>query len=971
MPNKNRLQKRQAEYLKASGIYLETEDDDLFQTEKNSVAYQIGELNKKISQLSPYKEDGTLKSEDKLSSKLSPEDCDNLIDLYQKSIKEVHKLVTALNDRIDSLDEEANESANPYFAQQYMRERNSYDNIIKTYDKIAKTMSKDLRALQYVKKKDLKVSIDTVFENSRVNSEYEVVGEIKQSDKGNQNERIPLTIKTKDGQPVKGYFTTDSKPKYGSYYFKKAVRDARKKYGKDAKNISTTAVFNLYNTFVDKNSDALSYFLQGGSALTMMGYDKAVETLSKNMGKSLKSYINTPQKLNMFIDVFGKGVAAINQQNILEGIGINEKARVNRRNAAMSKMADLLGCPDLIANSEDIKIKINGKSVKGTFMKEAVGEDIAKVGKDSLMLESTPLSGLDLNLKKQVASLQVLDFLCGNPDRHSGNMLYHFVKDKNGKTHLKSIQGIDNDSAFGSTKFDEVGMSSVKLDSMKVIPEELANRIMNLDTESLKQMLYGFDMTTREINNALGRLTQLQNKIKNDAKEYTKGYTEGYIIPGTIKSVSDDELSSIPFDELTLLSQKSKNKNQFDRVSEIMKPSKNVDLYYGNTKNAYEKEVYNYSVGSIDKVSNLIGELNKDNRFGGSSTGYNDMVDALKDLNKKLVSFSGPVCGREINTQNGHVKEVIDLREKYRETLVKVNEYIAYKNSKKKGEEWRNIQGPHEVSRTERRYHDAIKCREFLSKQLDRFDELDRKLNAYNECKHSYARKNADAGKKEMMIFNDEGYRQNFQVYEDKLYQNHLSRSKYQIKELFDKMQSSKQQFKPYHTMNYEVALGYGLYSVKPEDKENFKKEIEELTGTKITLSDDELLKRAIASDLVVTKASCSSKIEKAKKNPKEKVHKNTQELFDSLKHIEIMPFDKAVNNLLKNDTFESFYKSYKDDFYLKDMYKTPGVPNLDFEGAKGMVNSYNKALYKIHPELQPPKQKEVKKTEKKGKAMV
>lgn len=67
-----------------------------------------------------------------------------------------------------------------------------------------------------------------------------------------------------------------------------------------------------------------------------MGYDEAVGYLSKNMGSSIKSYINTPQKLNMFIDVVGKGFSAINQENILEAVGINEKAHVNRRNAAMS-----------------------------------------------------------------------------------------------------------------------------------------------------------------------------------------------------------------------------------------------------------------------------------------------------------------------------------------------------------------------------------------------------------------------------------------------------------------------------------------------------------------------------------------------------------------------------------------------------------------------------------------------------------
>ncbi len=48
------------------------------------------------------------------------------------------------------------------------------------------------------------------------------------------------------------------------------------------------------------------------TSCSMMGYDEAVGYLSKNMGSSIKSYINTPQKLNMFIDVVGKGFSAIN-----------------------------------------------------------------------------------------------------------------------------------------------------------------------------------------------------------------------------------------------------------------------------------------------------------------------------------------------------------------------------------------------------------------------------------------------------------------------------------------------------------------------------------------------------------------------------------------------------------------------------------------------------------------------------------
>ncbi len=66
-----------------------------------------------------------------------------------------------------------------------------------------------------------------------------------------------MTIVGKDGNPIKGYFTRDSKPKYGTAYINKAIRDARKKYGKDAKFLSTSAVRSIYYKFVERNEKAL------------------------------------------------------------------------------------------------------------------------------------------------------------------------------------------------------------------------------------------------------------------------------------------------------------------------------------------------------------------------------------------------------------------------------------------------------------------------------------------------------------------------------------------------------------------------------------------------------------------------------------------------------------------------------------------------------------------------------------------
>ena len=47
-------------------------------------------------------------------------------------------------------------------------------------------------------------------------------------------------------------------------------------------------------------------------------------------------------------------------------------------------------------------------------------------------------------LKKDIANLQILDWLCGNPDRHFHNIFYKFDEAGN----VTGVVGIDNDLSF-------------------------------------------------------------------------------------------------------------------------------------------------------------------------------------------------------------------------------------------------------------------------------------------------------------------------------------------------------------------------------------------------------------------------------------------------------------------------------------------------------------------------------------------
>ena len=66
--------------------------------------------------------------------------------------------------------------------------------------------------------------------------------------------------------------------------------------------------------------------------------------------------------------------------------------------------------------------------------------------------------------------------------------------------------------------------AAVKLGQMKVITRSMADRVMNLTPDSLKQIFYGYELTAEEIKNMETRLKDLQNKIKKDNLEFGKGW---------------------------------------------------------------------------------------------------------------------------------------------------------------------------------------------------------------------------------------------------------------------------------------------------------------------------------------------------------------------------------------------------------------------------------------------------------------
>ena len=136
------------------------------------------------------------------------------------------------------------------------------------------------------------------------------------------------------------------------------------------------------------------------------------------------------------------------------------------------------------------------------------------------------------NFQKDLSDLQVLDYLCGQIDRHFKN--YFIQKDDKGK--YKGVKGIDNDLSFGAAMenskyniFGSHGRIVVNSNAELVIPHmslELAIRINMINESMVKYAL--MDLIAKpEIEAFCERLNLLKKAIR---KEFEKDPTESKFV---------------------------------------------------------------------------------------------------------------------------------------------------------------------------------------------------------------------------------------------------------------------------------------------------------------------------------------------------------------------------------------------------------------------------------------------------------
>ncbi|MBO6214900.1 MAG: hypothetical protein J6N76_05115 [Lachnospiraceae bacterium] len=200
--------------------------------------------------------------------------------------------------------------------------------------------------------------------------------------------------------------------------------------------------------------------------------------------------------------------------------GIKEGANITKRNAATSRLADILGVSDLVVKSKMARVNIDGKKMNGMIMEEAKGENMAKV-----MNKSTAVHYTD-DAFRRLINLQIFDTLCAQIDRHRDNYRVIAKKGTKGDYQVSDFKGIDNDVAFGALKFKDVcSKDDLIIHNMTKIADkngeftlpaveaEFANKILALEPEQIRFQM-GDLLDDDEMDALVDRIKGVQDLLK-------------------------------------------------------------------------------------------------------------------------------------------------------------------------------------------------------------------------------------------------------------------------------------------------------------------------------------------------------------------------------------------------------------------------------------------------------------------------
>ena len=381
------------------------------------------------------------------------------------------------------------------------------------------------------------------------------------------------------------------------------------------------------------------------------------------MGKDEKEVIRLFSKkkglYDTLVDFSGALSPITRKQGVMAVSGIKKGDIISSRNCAMTDVAKMLGCQNLIAKSIPMKVEINGKTVEGVFMEAAEGSDIDNLKVDDPLMKAKENSFKSKEALQQLADLQVLDFICGNTDRHMGNLFYKFKKDSKGEVKFVGVQGIDNDCSFGRIKITPPKriMRMVNIKDMRYISESMALRINNIKKEMLELKLAHNDLSAPEIAGVMERLQMVDEAVKNK----------------TIQTVNQDYWLK----HRIAIDQTERNYFPYIKEMEGLCKSKYFMNYTGpkdTIKYAQEKNTAGEIMAGKDKkISDLRKMMDASKAFFNTSE-YKLMEKSFEKIERLTDKVKGHQFKKLIPE-----KLTNELSEAYKEMYEKTDRYIALK----------------------------------------------------------------------------------------------------------------------------------------------------------------------------------------------------------------------------------------------------------------------------------------------------
>jgi len=597
--------------------------------------------------------------------------------------------------------------------------------------KLQQMLSKDFQVVSEYDPAAEQTSLPELLEKSRsatidVNSaDMPAVG-------GSMSTRTPLRIKNSKGEVKRGFFTKKTEMDFLKKY-KASIEKVKKLTNKEKELKALDDLLPKYKEHIiklhpeTKNRDD-AYFadklvreccgedndLQTGSGFSRNHFKKVLEDIGLDPGLTFGGTVRS--NLGAEFEILNRGAHHVN----IHFLGLKEGERVDSANCGMSSVSTLLGKPDLLAKSVNMNIRDEkGNVTNGSFMDLSEGLNLNSNPDDFQAVSDMPLEGTEGKLIKDLADIQVIDYICGNLDRHFGNMTYKV----NEKGKIIGIQGIDNDCSFprdGELKkhWKEFG----GLDHMNCISQSMADKIKSLDPAMLKFSLRGKGLSEEQIDFSVQRLLNLKDAIAKGEKHYENKPAiepqKAVFDEGFLRTVPDKDFEKLSLVQTYCHVKKGKQYAVYNVFNEFhewfakgfrsaRRSGRRYDPKYKTDEIRYGRAATSESRYSAEELADPLKNADRIVRRGNFNVDdltvknngtqkFADIVSTAKELNEMRKELQGMkergvvLPAEEYKKYYERMKEKIDLLETRADT------YLQGKIRQRKAHSLRDLRGKNE-----------------------------------------------------------------------------------------------------------------------------------------------------------------------------------------------------------------------------------------------------------------------------------